>query len=136
MSNSYSIEIKLDALYDKENISEILERGIRKGFIYYDHEAGVRYLNAPILNASSAAEKVIKDLNEKSEYGPNVYALIEPENSAHLYFYETEGSIEFHVGVFSYPRKKGYYIDFDHYIRMFLDIVEDFPILELKTNMF
>ena len=133
---NYSIEIKLDASYSKENITKILERGKLKNFIYYAQTEESECSGMPIINAEEAANRAMKALIEKSEYGPDVYAIIEPENSAHLYFYEIEGLIEFGVGVFSYPQKKGYYIDFAHYIRMFLDIVEDFPILELKTDMF
>ena len=137
MSMDFMISISLDATYNKKNIIKILERGAKKGFRYFDHVEGYSYGNSPEIDPGVAANKILKALVEKIEYGPNVFTILENETHAQLWFYMSdEKTIGFSVGAFGGMRKKGYYIDFAHYIRTFLDIVEDFPVLELKTDMF
>ena len=36
---------------------------------------------------------------------------------------------------FGVPKKKEYFIDFDYYIRMCLDLCKDFQIMEVRTTM-
>jgi len=137
MSMDYVIKIKMDASYDKINIYKILERGALKKFVYYDQVFGELYKDASKINAESAANKIITAYDNKTEGGPAVFTLIDSESDVHLWFYKSEsGWLEFCIGSFGLPKKKGYYIDFAYYLRMFLDLCEDFPILEVKAEMF
>ncbi len=136
MSKDYSIKITLETAFNEFNIQKILKKGSNKGFKYYDHVWGERYENSPLLDAAGATQKIIKARINNLEEGPCVYSVLEKDSNAHFYFYESEdGYLEFHIGAFGCPKKKGYWIDFAYYIRMFLDLCEDFPILELKTTM-
>ncbi|MDR3549891.1 MAG: hypothetical protein P4L31_00620 [Candidatus Babeliales bacterium] len=139
MSIQYYIDLKLNATYSKENIIKILQQGLKRDLCYYDHILGERYENSPTLNAEQAANKVIKALEENIDGGPCVYAKIE-ETNGFLSFYKSEdGWFEFRIGGFGSPNKKDfldgvYYIDFDYYIRMALDLCKGFAIVELKTD--
>jgi hypothetical protein len=134
MSLDYTIKIKLDALYSEENILKILKRGASKGFIYYDQITLEQYLNVPVVSPKQAAGKIINAYKAKLE--PSVYASLGDIFSIHFWFYETDDEwLEFHIsgaGII----KKNFYIDFAYYIRFYLDLCDDFCVLELKTETF
>jgi hypothetical protein len=136
MSRNYSIQFKLNAFYNETNIQKILQRGLENGFKYYDHIWGEKYEDAPILDAKRATEKVMKSLYDEMDGGPCVYTTFQKESVAFLWFYKSEeGGLEFHVGGFGGIRKKEHYMDFSYYVKFFLDLCEDFTILELKTTI-
>ena len=134
MSLSYVIKIKLDALYTEENIKKILERGAFKGFIYYDQITFEKYSDIPVINPKQAAHKIMNAYKAKKE--PVVYTTLDKELEADFWFYETADEwLEFQVngaGII----KKDFYIDFAYYIRLFLDLCDDFCVLELRTESF
>lgn len=140
MSISHYIDLKLRAPYNKGNIKQILQRGTKNGFCYFDHSLGERYTNAPVLDDEGAANKVLKAFKEKAEDGPCVFTKIEQENFGYLCFRETEdGYLEFSFGGFSSPQKKSFkdshtHIDFSFYIKLCLDLCQDFAIIESKTE--
>ncbi len=141
MSIQHAVSVILNGHYKKENIQNILQKGISKGFIYYDHILGERYEESPVLDAERAAEKVIKALKEDTDGGPSVYTHFD-DNNGFLFFYKFEDQlIEFRIGSFGSPIRKDfkdnvYSIDFDHYIRMVLDLCKDFAIIKLETESF
>jgi hypothetical protein len=137
MSNIYSIDIKLATECNKDNIATILEKGAQKGFKYYD-EIGEIKETPGILDAKQVAQKIIKAYVIKPEYGPCASTTLDGgyDTNAGFWFYKLDdGCLEFHMGDFGCPKKKGYFIDFAYYIRLCLELCEDFPILELKTTM-
>jgi hypothetical protein len=98
---------------------------------------GERYENAPILNYEHASDKIINAAYEKIEGGPSVYTKIDDFSYAYIWFYETEeGYLEIYLGGFGSPKRKDYYIDFTHYIRIILNLCEDYIILSLCTNTY
>lgn len=132
----YGIAIKLDTNYKKESILKILERGKLKGFIYYDQINYEKYIDTPIINSIETANKIMAAYEKNIDGGPAVFSLLEGDTNATLWFYNREGVLEFFAGSLGCPKKKGFYIDFAYYTKMFLDLVEDFPVLEIKTEMF
>lgn len=136
MSADYAIEIVLDLSFDETNISEILVRGYKKGFIYYDHIMGERYEDAPILTPSQAAKKIIIASQNKIEGGPSVFVNI-GDTFAFFWFYKTDdGYLEFRIGGFSAAKKKNGYIDFYYYLKTFLDLCKDFVMMSIKAYSF
>ncbi len=137
MSKDYSIKVTLDVAFNENNIQKILLRGLDKNFEYYDHILGERYKNSPLLDVRGATQKIIKARINNLEEGPCVYAVFEKNSSVHLCFYESEdGYLEFDAASFGGIRKKGHYIDFAYYIKCFLDLCDDFPVLGLRTNIY
>jgi len=133
----YSIEITLDVAYTSENIAKILELGQKKGFIYYDDILDNTSEKLHRINAPEAAKKIIENFNLQLEEGPAVLTILENSSSAHLWFNKNnDNGLDFSIGTFNCPRKKGSYIDFAYYIRMALDLCEDFSIFGVQTNMF
>ena len=137
MSMYYSIEMKLHAECNEKNVETILEKGAQKGFRYYDEIGEVR--DSPgILDSKTTAQKIIKAQVNKPELGPCVHTILDVATyeNAFLWFQQSDdGYLAFHMGAFGCPKKKGYFIDFAYYIRLCLDLCEDFPVLELKTTM-
>lgn len=136
MTRDYEIRFRLNANYSETNIISILKKGTIKNFIYFDYEIAKLYADAPIINAQGAARKVINALQQNTEGGPAVYVCLESSTYAHLWFYKTdENLLEFVVGVFSSPKMKEDSIDFAYYIRMFLDLCDDFALLEVRAKI-
>jgi len=137
MSMDYAIAIKLHTECNENNITAILEKGAQKGFRYYD-EIGEMQENPNILDVRTTAKKIIKAQENKPELGPCVYTILDiaTYENAFLWFQQSDdGYLMFRMAAFGCPKKKGYFIDFAYYIRLCLDLCEDFPVLELKTTM-
>lgn len=138
MSKYYSIEIKLQAECNEDNIRVILEAGTQRGFWYYDEIGETKPGKPPLLNARITAQKIIEAHTIKPEYGPGVHTLMtnNPDENVGLWFYKADdGFLEFHMGAFGSPKKKDMFIDWDYYIRMCLDLCKDFQIMEVRTTM-
>jgi len=141
MSKIYSINIKLMAESDKDNIAKVLARGAQKGFKYFDNIGEETYDNMLIIDAQKAAQKLVESYQTKPELGPCVFThMPDPDDPAgfddvRLWFDKAnDGWLEFDMG-FGAPKKKTYYIDFDYYLRICLDLVQDFQILEIHATM-
>lgn len=136
MSIVYSIEVKLDVSYSKDIVCKILAKGKNKGFIYYDKIINQDIDNPLPILPEEAAVKLIQAQELLLDLGPRVLTILGGDDNASLWFYKNDdGTINIDMGAFGCPRKKGNYIDFSYYIRMMLDLCDDFPIIELKTNM-
>lgn len=139
MSIQHFVNIKVNAIYAKENIRAILENGSKKGMKYKDDSSG-QHVN---LGVDQAADTIINAFESNAEYGPLVSVIIEENDcAAILSFYKSdEGYLEMHFGGFGSPIRKDFngnmrFIDFDHYIRMALDLCKDFAIVKLETESF
>ena len=132
----YSISIKLHAECNKDNIAKILERGAQKGFRYYDEIGEIKTGSQELLDTKTIAQKIIDAHVTKPEYGPWVKTILEGDSSAFLGFRKTDdGFLEIDMGGIGCAKKKIYFIDFDYYIRMCLDLCTDFQILEVRTTL-
>lgn len=130
MSTDYSIKFKLHASYNEANIEKVLRRGTEKSFTYYDHVLGERYEESPVLNAKQAAKKIVDAYNDKLEGGPCVYTSFDKGSIAFIWFYKSDdGWLELYIGGFGNIKKKEYFMDFNYYIRLFLDLCVDFVIV-------
>jgi hypothetical protein len=139
MSMDYAIKINIYAPYTQETIYKILHRGSKKKFIYHDYVFGVRYKDSPIIDAQAGAVKIINAYNNDIEGGPSILVIVDTvsDNNVFFWFEKVEGGgLKFTMGDFSNPLKKGHFIDFAYYIRMALDLCEDFSIFEVRTDMF
>lgn len=134
MSIQHFVNIAVHACYTKENIKNILERGIQKSFYYHSFDENIT------LTSENAAQKVIEAFKSKAEYGPLVFIKLENDCNAIISFYESkDGFLEVHFGGFGSPIKRDfkedvYAIDLDHYIRMALDLCKDYAIVKLETD--
>lgn len=138
MSILYSIEIKLDAKCNEDDIATILERGAQKGFRYYDRIGEIRDREAALLDVRTTAKKIVEAYETKPELGPCVYTVFsnnDPDENFRLWFYKKDGFLKLYMGSFGCPRRKEYLIDFAYYVRLCLDLVEDFQIMEVRTTM-
>jgi hypothetical protein len=135
----YVIKINLYAPYTQETVYKILHKGSKKKFIYHDYVFGALYKNAPIIDAHAGAAKIINAYNNDTEGGPSIFVIIDSPIDTDVFFWfdkPEDGGVEFTIGNFGNPRKKGSYIDFDYYLRMALDLCEDFSIFAVKADMF
>lgn len=136
MSTEHVVETVLYAEFSQINIEKVLRRAITHGLICYDHIAGKHYGSSPIISAEEAAVKVIKAYNDKSEFGPCVYATYCNDNFFIWFYKNDEGFLRFDIGGIGAPKRKDHMFDFAHYIYLALKWSEDFPIYSLKTDVF
>lgn len=137
MSILYSISITLDAEYNNITIRNILEKGRAKGFIYYDNILDQYNDNPSTIQPEDAAHKLIQAQELSLELGPRILTILDQDgDNASIWFYKKDNyTIEVDISAFGCPRRKGMFLDFAYYIRMLLDLCEDFPVMELKTDM-
>jgi hypothetical protein len=142
MSLSYSVEALLDCRIDESTLNKIFRNCERLGFIFYDYELGKSYEEAPILYQNKALRVALERMNEDYINGAAWYGLIEG-HSMHFWFYQKETHMEVHIGSFGNIRKNAFQypqnehaIDFGWYIKLMVDICENFKILELHTDTF
>lgn len=138
MSIEYTIKIKIEADYNQENISSILEKGSNIRFVYYYHKFGQSFENMQIINAQQAAQKIIQEQRENAEGGPNIFTIIDKgtvaKSDTRIWFFKDDNNfIEMYIGSFGDPKEKDHFIDFSYYIKMFLSLVDSFTILELHA---
>jgi len=144
MSTSYSIILKLNLKYSKENILKILENGLKNGFIYYNHDCDKGlFFHSPIINPLQVSDKIINNIGK--DYGPSV--LVKNEDTDFIFWLTPiDDLIELSISPFSdrwekvfWNSKKnecGYvtYIDFSRYIFLLLKICKDFQIVSISTK--
>ena len=139
MSTQYFIDLKLNASYNEETIGHILQHGEMLGFSYYDASKGIG-TDSIIPSAKDATKIFIKSIEDKYEDGSILRVKVDDNTYAFLNFYKSEeGWFTVSLGGFGSPKRKDfegsvYHIDFDHYIRLALDLCKDFAIVELKTE--
>ena len=124
---------------NKLNILKILENGSRLGFIYYDQIMGKKYENSPILTPNQALEKIINSIELDLEGGPTVYTRINEQSCAFLSFYDNEELVKCSIfGMTNVVRKEFeedcYEIDFAFYIKIILDLCENFAIKSIEIG--
>ena len=134
MSRIYLIKTTLDVLYSEEAIERVLERGIVVSLRYYDHQDGVIDDLPLAFDLKGAVRKIIDyDLGEEG-CGPSIYVICE-HGEFILWCYKTDcGQLSVSIGSFSGPKEKDGSFDFAYYIRLLLDLCDDFAILSLKTT--
>lgn len=142
MSRNYFVDITLFAEFQKKsNILKILEKGCQLGFIYHDHITSKTYESSPILTPNHALEKVFKSIELNTEEGPTVYTRINEDSYAFLAFYDDEKLIKCSMfAMTNIIRKRfeeNYYeIDFAFYIKLMLDLCNDFAIKKIEVGEF
>lgn len=135
MSISFGINIKIMADYNEKNIKTILENGLQKKFVYFSHNP--ESVDNEKIDITTATDNIIHAYQTNYEYGPAVYVFLTQDSTASLWFYKTnEGYILFSIGAFSGAQKKDSLLDFGYYVPLFLELCNEFPIIEVKTDMF
>ena len=135
MSKIYSVEVILEASHDLFNIALLLEKGASLGFVYHDHVDGKMYNLAPVLSAKDAAQKIINYDFIKDEAAPSVYTIYEDDGFFLWCFQSEDQFLKVSIGGFGNPKEKDGSLDFAHYIRLLLDLCDDFVILSLTTEI-
>ena len=136
MSKSYNIEIKLRADYSREDIAKIIQRGLDAHATFYN-EISVPD-NGKYLSLNSTLDRIFNESRDKQDFGPRLCMFYKNE-WFFLFFYSQEG-VNLYVGYPGVPSHMKIYkdseqIDFSYYIKVLLDLVEDFPVHALKTEI-
>jgi hypothetical protein len=83
-----------------------------------------------------AAEKIVNVEKNNLDDTPSVYTNID-DTTAFLSFYkDEEWGLRFHIYGFGSPKRRDFHIDFSYYLKLFLDLCEDFMVMEVKTKFF
>jgi len=136
MSISYSIKVRMMTFFKQQPLVNILERGSQYGLIYYDHIMGEQYENGPFIDAQKAAIKIMAAIESKDEGGPCVFTKID-DTYCFIFFYRTDhGTLDFYIGSFGSPVRKDfrdgfYHIDLAYYVRLALDLTQDYALEEI-----
>jgi len=138
MSKSHFVEVKLGINYSENNMMNLLKKAENAGVIFYDHILGVRYEDSPTLNVDHALQKLIKNMQD-CDADHSLFLEIPQKSYTHLWFYNNEGLLEFHLGSFVYLKEKHFedsitQIDFEFYIDFALKIARDFGIQKLVAD--
>jgi hypothetical protein len=112
-----------------------LGRGISIGLRYYDHLDGITDDFPLAFDLKSAVRKIVDyNLGEKG-CGPSVYVVCE-YGDFFLWCYKTDcGQLSVLIGSFAEPKEKDGSFDFAYYIRLLLNLCEDFIILSLEAEI-
>lgn len=136
MGQEHAVRTIVEASYTYHNIKNIINRGLRMGFIFYDRLPGQIYEAARIMSVDNVVKRFIGHDFDTEDYGPLVYVDTGRE-SFFLWFHETDhGYIRISMGSFGSPQEKNGSFDFAHYIRLVLDLSDDFITLSLETDVF
>lgn len=134
MSVDYSVATTLIAKYTQENIKKFVDAALQKGFIFI---TTISMNESRILNE----EEAIHYLYERSRnHDIFVYIKKTYETYAHLISIsnDEDGRLTIYLDLdpMKYKEYNDYkYVDFDHYIKYLLDLVEDFPIHSFKSEI-
>lgn len=141
MSKNFSVDVTVLANYNnKSNILKILEKGNKLGFIYHDHHIGGGfYSETPIMKPAQAYEKILHAIDFGEDGGPTIYVGLGGENYTFLSFYRNEGMLV--ISMFGMGPKierefEGgeYALDFAVYIRIMLDLCNDFALKKIELG--
>jgi hypothetical protein len=139
MSRVYSIVTVIDLEFNKDNIKKILLKGERLGFKYY--ESNFNLINQPeklkkfsVDQANEYVSTIIKD-------DPNGLEVQIENMFFSFFFYKKFDEIKLHFFGFDYlPWMKTFKpngeedIDINKYLKLMLDLVEEYRLLELKIE--
>lgn len=127
---SYAVELLLYAEYTRENVQKIITCAVKKGNAFYNTELD------KILSIDQALNFIFTPSDELELFGPRLCMKLE-EEEFFLFFWNENNVIDIYLSLPDVPEKINYddfaYIDFARYIRIALDLVEDFPIQKMKT---
>ena len=138
MSRDYSIKIILDVAATSEAIKTIVSRGQEVGIEYIDQKSDECLTNTKKrLTLDESVRRVCLGLQSREDIeNLSVLAIKIRETYCWLVFGKTEMHTTIllgphaHIWMKNSAKKK---IDFDKYIRLLLDLCQDFCIVELKT---
>lgn len=135
MSVSYSIFAMLDAEKDRESIEKILEKGHRQGWIYYKFILGKWNVDSEPLTLKEAVDAILEDI----EHGLHCLDVQIKDTYATFFFVKKGYSrLALMIGslspVWSRKFNDEEEIDIPRYTKAFLDLIDDFQILELQVE--
>lgn len=147
MSFTHSVNVTLYAEYTIPNIERILLRGQNQlGFIYEDNILDQEIHDPQKIDPREAAQKIMQAYELNLDLGSRVKTILKEDprtKQTNLWFNESvqlwfntgdAGYLRVSMGAFNNEKENDYGIDFDHYIRLCLDLCLDFPIIELSTS--
>lgn len=138
MSRDYSIEIILNAIPTPETIKQILLQGQKLTIEYVDQNSTEPLTDiTKRLTLDEATQRILLGLNDREDIDNlPVLAIKINETYCWLVFEKSNTYTSLLLGPYAYIWMKNSgtkQIDFDKYIRLLLDLCQDFCIVELKT---
>jgi len=135
MALSYSVDVKIDALYGKEAIRKILMVGKKLGFIYRKFELGNSDLSLPSLAVEEAVESVF-DSVRVNKMACLFLQIQDTYLALHFLDFEKLGIMFSSLSdnwskVFTNGTED---IDVARYTKELLNLIEDFRILEMHIE--
>ena len=139
MARIYSINMILDAEYSQTNIATILQRASNLGCLYFQFLAESLFEGKRALDAQEVALRIYKAYQIRESQYVNIkiqdaYATIAfyKTETGYLHFYFEEDAVRWvkkFIGV-----ADEYSFDYVRYLRLLLKMIEDFALIELRTN--
>jgi len=134
MSLDYSIAIGLNAKFSKENIKLILDRGNSLGFNYHKYIWGEINIDSPSLNQNDAISAIYQSAEEIHMH---VITITYKDTYFDLHFISLDNDLRMMLPWLNPLWSKIYAngqedIDVDRYIKLLLDIVYDYQIVDFR----
>lgn len=142
MSLYYSCKVNLKTHYNQETLLKLLERGKRLGFIYFNLQSYSGDLDISTdMSAKEALNYLISgEATRKDDINfPKNLTIQYDDTIFTLKFYGSDYSVSLNFFVLENPWKKicdsDEYIDFGRYVKLWINMCDDFCIYKIETSI-